>query len=147
VTAPPNSVSPGTKLTDGSMVQGIHPKLYYHRDFILKRMVMKMGLCPHVYCGYIYCLMTQCVAELFNAKIGSNVEGSNVDMWPIILVGYERKIHIICQDSNLSDTDSNLDLTEYEAAVLKTRHCKLFCGKEKVESKGCEFLDAKLKIG
>jgi len=61
-------------------------------------------------------------------KTGSNVEGSNVDMWPIILVGYERKIHKICQDSNFSDTDPNLDPAEYEAAVLKTRHCKLFCG-------------------
>jgi len=51
-------------------------------------------------------------------KIGSNIEGSNIDMWPIILMGYERKIHRICQDSHFSDTDSNLELAEYETAVL-----------------------------
>ena len=61
-------------------------------------------------------------------KNGDNVEGSNVDMWPIILMGYKRKIHKIFHDSHFSETDSNLELSEYEAAVLKIRHCKLFCG-------------------
>jgi hypothetical protein len=38
--------------------------------------------------------------------------------------------YIKSQDSHFSNTDSNLELPEYEAAALKTRHYKLFCGCE-----------------
>jgi hypothetical protein len=48
-----------------------------------------------------------CSRNYLMLKIGNNDEGSNVDMWPLILMGYERKIHKICQDSHFLDTDSN----------------------------------------